>query len=170
MLKKQLEDICNRQIEREGYSSNLYLSMASWAEANGLSGVAAWLYTQSDEERIHFLKFIKYVNERGGKALIPDFKKPPADFDSVEDLFKAVLKHEEFITGSINEIVAMTLEEKDYNTQNFLLWFVAEQVEEEASVKKILDKVRLLGTNNMYLLDRDILSLRTPAADAPVIQ
>jgi ferritin len=166
MIKKKIEDICNRQIEREGYSSNLYLSMASWAETNGFSGVAAWLYTQADEERIHFLKFIKYVNERGGKAVIPALKKPETDFKSVEEVFRDVLKHEEFITESINEIVALTLEEKDYNTHNFLQWFVFEQVEEEASVRTILDKVRLVGNNNMYQFDRDILSLRTPAANA----
>jgi len=169
MLKKSVEDLCNRQVEREGYSSNLYLSMASWAEVNGFAGVAEWLYTQSEEERIHFLKFIKYINERGGKALIPEFKKPPAEFTNVEDLFRAVLKHEEFVTESINEIVALTLEEKDYNTHNFLQWFVFEQVEEEASVKKILDKIRLVGTNNMYQFDRDILSLRTPAANSEAI-
>jgi ferritin len=166
MLKKKIEDICNRQIEREGYSSNLYLSMASWAEANGFNGVASWLYLQSDEERLHFLKFIKYVNERGGRAMIPDLKKPPVDFTGVEDLFKEVLKHEEFITESINEIVALTLEEKDFATHNFLQWFVFEQEEEEASVKRVLDKIRLVGANNMYEFDRDILSLRTPPANA----
>jgi ferritin len=166
MLKKRVEDICNRQIEREGYSSNLYLSMASWAETNGYSGVASWLYTQSDEERLHMLKFIKYVNERGGKAVMPALNKPPADFKGVEDVFREVLKHEEFITESINEIVAITLEEKDFNTNNFLQWFVFEQVEEEASVRTILDKVRLVGTNSMYQFDRDILSLRAPAANA----
>jgi ferritin len=76
MLKNKIEDICNRQVEREDYSSNLYLGMASWAETNGLSGVAAWMYRQYDEERIHMLKFIKYINERGGKAVIPAFRKP----------------------------------------------------------------------------------------------
>ena len=140
--------------------------MASWAENNGLSGVAAWMYIQSDEERIHMLKFIKYINERGGVAVIPAFKKPPADFKNVEDLFKEVLKHEEFVTGSINEIVGLTLEEKDFNTQNFLQWFVMEQVEEEASVRMVLDKVRLIGNNGMYEFDRDILSLRKVAAKA----
>jgi ferritin len=94
MLKKKIEDICNRQVEREGYSSNLYLAMASWAETNGLSGVADWLYAQSDEERLHMLKFIKYINERGGKAVMPALKKPPVDYKSVEGLFKDVLKHE----------------------------------------------------------------------------
>jgi len=165
MLKKKIEDICNRQVEREGYSSNLYIAMASWAETNGYSGVAAWLYSQSDEERLHMLKFIKYINERGGKAVMPALKKPAAEFKSVEDVFKEVLKHEEFVTASINEIVALTLEEKDFNTHNFLQWFVMEQVEEEASVRLVLDKVRLVGKNNMYEFDRDVLSLRRPAGN-----
>ncbi len=165
MLNKKIEDICNRQVEREGYSSNLYLAMASWAEVNGLAGVASWLYTQSDEERLHMLKFVKYINERGGKAIVPAFKQPVTDFKSVENVFTEVLKHEEFVTASINEIVALTLEEKDFNTNNFLQWFVFEQVEEEASAKSILDKIRLLGNNNMYQLDRDILSLRTSEAN-----
>ena len=163
MLNKKIEDICNRQVEREGFSSNLYLAMASWAETAGLSGIAAWFYVQSEEERIHMLKFIKYINERGGKAVVPAFKKPGMDFKNVEDAFNEVLKHEEFITASINEIVGLTLDEKDYNTHNFLQWFVMEQVEEEASVKSILDKVRLVGKNNMYQFDRDIMSLRAPA-------
>jgi ferritin len=167
MLKKKIEDICNKQVEKEGYSSNLYISMASWAETNGFSGVAAWLYSQADEERLHMLKFIKYINERGGKAVIPALKKPSGEFKSVDDVFSEVLKHEEFITSSINEIVGLTLEEKDFNTHNFLQWFVMEQVEEEASVRLIIDKIRLVGKNNMYQFDKDILSLRA-AANKPL--
>ena len=72
-MNKKIEDLCNRQVEREGYSSNLYLAMASWAENKGYPGIAAWLYAQAEEERIHFLKFIKYINERGGHAVIPAF-------------------------------------------------------------------------------------------------
>jgi ferritin len=170
MLNKKIEDICNRQVEREGYSSDLYLAMASWAETSGLSGVAGWMYAQSDEERLHMLKFIKYINERGGKAVIPAFKKPPVDFKNVEELFKEVLKHEEFVTFSINEIVSLTLEEKDFNTNNFLQWFVMEQVEEEASARLILDKLRLVGKNNMYEFDRDIINFRGPAANAGVTE
>ena len=166
MIKKKIEDICNRQVEREGFSSNLYLAMASWAETNGFSGVAGWLYAQAEEERLHFLRFIKYINERGGKAVIPELKMPQAEYKSVEDVFKEVLAHEEFVTNSINEIVSLTMEEKDFNTQNFLQWLVMEQVEEEASVRGILDKVRLVGANNMYQFDRDIMSLRTPPANA----
>jgi ferritin len=166
MLKKKIEDICNRQVEREGFSSNLYLAMASWAENNGLSGVAAWMYTQADEERIHMLKFIKYINERGGKAIMPAIKKPASEYKNVEEVFKEVLKHEEFVTESINEIVSLTLEEKDFNTHNFLQWFVMEQVEEEASARQIIDKLRLVGKNNIYEFDRDIVGLRKPAANA----
>ncbi|MFN8210460.1 MAG: ferritin [Bacteroidales bacterium] len=166
MLKKKVEDLCNRQVEREGFSSNLYLSMASWAENNGYPGIAAWLYAQAEEERIHFLKFIKYINERGGTAVVPAFKKPASEFKNPEDLFNEVLKHEEFITASINDIVHLTLEEKDYNTHNFLQWFVTEQIEEEASVRTVIDKLKLVGPANLYVFDRDILSLRRPAASA----
>ncbi|MBK7710291.1 MAG: ferritin [Bacteroidales bacterium] len=166
MLNKKIEDICNRQIEREGYSSNLYLAMAIWAETNGFSGVASWMYAQAGEENLHMLKFIKYVNERGGKAVIPAFTKPGSEYNSVEEIFREVLKHEEFVTSSINEIVSLTLDEKDFNTHNFLQWFVMEQVEEEASVRNILDKVRLVGKNNMYEFDRDIMSLRKPSGTA----
>lgn len=160
MLTKKVEDLCNRQVEREGYSSNLYLAMASWAETNHMAGVAAWLYAQAEEENEHMLKFIKYINERGGKAVIPAFKKPPEDFEGLEKLFNEVLKHEQYITASINEIVGLTLSEKDYSTHNFLQWFVAEQVEEESSAQLIVDKLKLGGKNIIYQLDRDILKLR----------
>lgn len=160
MLKKKVEDICNRQVEREGYSSNLYLAMAIWAETSGFGGIAEWLYAQSDEEKMHMMKFIRYINERGGKTVIPAFKKPPAEYKNIEEMFKEVLKHEEFVTASINEIVELTLQEKDYSTHNFLQWFVMEQVEEESSVRTIIDKLQLIGKNNLYQFDRDIMNLR----------
>jgi ferritin len=166
MLNKKVENICNRQVEREGYSSNLYLAMASWAENQGMAGIALWLYAQADEEKLHMLKFIKYINERGGKAIIPAFKKPISEFKSAEDVFTQVLKHEEFVTASINEIVQVTLEVKDYTSHNFLQWFVNEQIQEEASARTIIDKLRLVGKNNMYIFDRDILGLRAASANA----
>jgi ferritin len=167
MLKKEIEDICNRQIEREGYSSNLYLAMASWAETNGFNGISSWLYAQADEERMHMLKFVRYLNERGGHALIPAMKKPESEYVGIEELFKEVLKHEEFITSSINEIAALTLDQKDFSTHNFIQWFVNEQVEEESSVRTILDKLHLVGKNNMYQFDRDIMKLRGSEAGEP---
>ncbi len=101
---------------------------------------------------------------------MPALKKPPVEYKSVEEMFKEVLKHEQFVTASINEIVSLTLQEKDFNTHNFLLWFVMEQVQEEASAKAILDKLHLVGKNNLYQFDRDILSLRTPDVNAPAAQ
>lgn len=166
MLNKKVEDICNRQVEREGYSSNLYLAMASWSESNGYAGFAQWLYVQAEEEKLHMLKFIKYINERGGKAIIPAFKKPPTEFKSVEEMFRDVLKHEQFVTASINEIVDLTHTVKDFNTHNFVQWFVMEQVQEESSAQVIIDKLRLVGKNNLYQFDRDIMSLRAAAAAA----
>jgi len=163
MLTKKVEEFCNRQIEREGYSSNLYLAMASWAENKGLAGVASWLYVQADEERLHMLKFIKYVNERGGTALLPAFKQPPVKFKSVHDMFKDVFKHEQFISASINEVLAVANDEKDYATANWIQWFVNEQIQEESSARIILDKLELAGETGLYFLDRDIMALRAAA-------
>ncbi len=167
-MKKKLEEICNRQVEREAYSSNLYLAMASWAETQGMSGVADWMYAQADEERVHFLKFVKFINERGGHAIIPALEKPPVEFKGVAEMFNEVLHHEQFITSSINEIVTMASADKDYGLLNWLQWFVSEQVEEEASVRAIIDKLKLLGSHNMYLFDRDIMSMRNAGAPTPL--
>ena len=160
MLKKPVEDILVRQIEREAYSSNLYLSMASWAETNGFGGVSEWMYAQAEEEKIHLLKFMKYVNERGGKAVIPAVAQPPADFKNVQDIFERTLEHEQFVTESINEIVGVCLENKDFTTHNWIQWFVTEQIEEEASVSGIIDKLKLLDGHNLYMFDRDVVSMR----------
>ncbi|MBN1143842.1 MAG: ferritin [Bacteroidales bacterium] len=160
MLNKKVEKILNEQVEKEGYSSSLYLAMASWAEVNGLAGIAGWLYAQSDEERMHMLKIIKFINERGGKAVVPAFKQPGKEFTAVRKMFEEVLKHEQYISASINEIVAVCMAEKDYTTHNWIQWFVTEQIEEEANATAILDKLNLLGDKNLYVFDRDILSLR----------
>ena len=166
MLKQKIQKILNDQVNKEYYSSNLYLSMASWAENKGLEGVANWLYAQVEEERMHILKFLKFINERGGKAIVPAIKQPPMEFKDVYNLFDEVLKHEEYITASINEIVAECFKEKDFSTHNWVQFFVTEQIEEESSVRQIIDKLNLLGKekNNLYLFDKDIMSLRTTGA------
>ena len=164
MLPNKVEAILNLQIEREDYSSQLYLSMASWAENKGFEGVSNWLYAQAEEERIHMLKLIKYVNERDGVAVIPGIETPPSEFGDIFEAFDKVLKHEKFISGSINEIVAICIAENDFTTQNWIQWFVNEQIEEESSVKAIIDKLNLLGRNNLYMFDRDIMSMRGGAA------
>jgi ferritin len=160
MLNPKIEEILNDQINKEGYSAYLYLSMASWAEKTGFAGIAKWMYAQAQEEWAHMLKFINYVNDRGGHAIMRAVDQPPVEHGSVEDVFKAVLKHEQYVSASINDIVGATIEEKDYTTNNWIQWFVTEQIEEEASVNEILDKLKILGGQNMYMFDRDILGMR----------
>ncbi len=160
MLSKKIEKILNEQIVKEGYSSNLYLAMASWADKEGYAGIAQWLFAQSEEERMHMMKIINYVNERGGHAIIPAFDVPPANFDGIKKLFNQVLEHEQYITASINDIVALTIKENDYATNSWVQWFVTEQIEEESSVQTIIDKLNLLGEKNLYMFDRDIMSMR----------
>ncbi|MDF1574367.1 MAG: ferritin [Bacteroidales bacterium] len=166
MLTKKVEEILNQQIQKEDYSSQLYLSMASWAENKGFEGVSNWLYAQSEEERAHMLKLVRYVNERDGVAVIPGMETPPVDFGDIFGMFNEVLKHERYISESINEIVGVCMKENDYTTQNWIQWFVNEQIEEEASVRAIIDKLNLVGKNNLYMFDRDIMSMRG-AEEAP---
>ncbi|MCK5028858.1 MAG: ferritin [Bacteroidales bacterium] len=160
MLAKKIEKILNDQIEKEGYSSNLYLAMASWADTEGFAGIAQWLFAQAEEELMHMMKFVHFINERGGHAIVPAFEQPPAKFDGIKKLFDQVLKHEQYISSSINDIVALALKENDFATHNWIQWFVTEQVEEEASVQSIIDKLKMLGDKNMYMFDRDIMTLR----------
>jgi ferritin len=165
MLSKKMLDILNNQVEKEAYASQLYLSMASWTEAQGLEGVSSWFYAQAEEERVHMLKFVRYINERGGHAIVPSLAQPPKDFESVKAVFEASLEHEQMVTGAINNIVALSLEEKDYTTNNWIQWFVTEQLEEETSVQNILDKLNLLGGSHLYMFDRDIMRMRVEGGE-----
>ena len=160
MLSPQVSKALNKQIELEGFSSQYYLAMASWAETQGLNGVSAFLYTHADEERMHMLKLIKFVNERGGHGVVPALKQPPVTFKSVKSVFEEILKHEIKVTSEINSLVAATLKEKDYTTHNFLQWYVSEQIEEEALARQIVDKLKLIGDDKggLYFFDRDLES------------
>ena len=153
----------------EGSSSQYYLAMASWAETEGLNGIAAFLYHHADEERMHMLKLVKFVNERGSHGIVPALKQPPTTFKSVKSVFEQVLSHEVKVSNEINKLVDTCLKEKDYTTHNFLQWYVSEQIEEEALARKIVDKLKLLGEDKggIYFFDRDMetLAAETAAAD-----
>ncbi len=157
-MNERVEEVLNEQIVKEASSSHLYLSMASWAENQGYNGTAQFLYQHSDEERFHMLKLIKFINERGGVAKIPAIEKPPISFDSMIKIFKSLLEHEIVVTESINNVVDVCLQEKDYTTHNFIQWYVSEQLEEEALARTILDKLQLIGSDKggLYLFDRDM--------------
>jgi ferritin len=161
MLKDKIEAVLNEQIRIEADSSQIYLAMASWAETEGLGGTAQFLYKHSDEERMHMLKLVQYVNERGGKALVPKLEQPARGYKSLTNLFQTLLNHEVMVSGEINNLVDICLSEKDYTTHNFLQWYVAEQIEEEALARTIMDKLNMIGEDKggLYLFDRDIESI-----------
>ncbi len=171
-MNTQIEAALNDQISKEASSSQYYLAMASWAETNGLSGTAFFMYAHADEERFHMLKLVKFVNERGGRAIIPAIAQPPSDFDSVQRMFELLLAHELTVTASINNVVDICLQEKDYTTHNFMQWYVSEQMEEEALARSILDKLSLIGNEKggMYLFDREMLEIANSTGNAPKIK
>lgn len=161
MLSKKIETVLNEQIVIEGFSSNYYLSIASFLDNKGYPGASKFFYSHAEEERMHMLKLFTYINERGGYALVPAFKAPPTTFKDLKSIFASVLKHEQAVTKSINKIVDITLSEKDHVTNNFIQWFVAEQMEEESLVSDLMDKLELIGNekSGMYLFDKELETL-----------
>jgi len=169
MIHKEIEAALNKQIEAEANSSQLYLAMASWAETQGYEGISNFFYSQSDEERQHMLKLVKYVNERGGQAHIPAIEEPLKMFDCLTHVFQDFLNHEVEVSRLINDLVHTCLENRDYTTHNFLQWYVSEQIEEEALARTILDKLKLIGSDKagLYLFDRDISQITVTSAADP---
>jgi len=161
MLSKSVEKALNSQIKLEAESSQIYLSMASWAESQGFEGVATFMYAHSDEERQHMLKIVKFINERGGHAIVSELDAPPVSFGMLKEMFKTLFDHEVMISQKINNLVEITLHEKDYATHNFLQWYVSEQIEEESLARNILDKISLIGDDKggLYLFDNDVKML-----------
>ncbi|MFD2565964.1 ferritin [Pseudotenacibaculum haliotis] len=168
MLSKVIEDALNKQVTIEAESSQVYLAMASWAEVQGFEGVATFMYAHSDEEREHMLKLIKFINERGGHAQVSQLSAPPTEFGSFREMFENLFQHEVKVSASINDLVDISLQEKDYATHNFLQWYVSEQIEEEALARNILDKINLIGDDKggLYLFDNDVKQLITTANPA----
>lgn len=170
MLNKKVEKALINQIQLEEQSSRIYMAMASWCEISGYSGAAKFLYTHSDEERMHMTKLIKYVNDKGGHALLQSLDVPGTTYKNLLDVFEQILKHEEFVTESINKLYETAFKERDYTTSQFLQWYIEEQIEEESTFKGILDKFRLAGnqTGGLFHLDKELdsLAIATPAPPA----
>ncbi len=164
MLSQTLQEALNKQVALEAASSQAYLAMASWADIQaGLEGVTEFFYAQSEEERIHMLKLIKYINERGGFGIVPALEQPIITFQSLNRVFEEFLRHEKVVSESINDLVHLAFQERDYATHNFLQWYVAEQIEEERLARTLNDKLELIGEDKsgLYLFDRDIMRYRT---------
>ena len=155
MINQKMQDAINEQINAELYSAYLYLSMSAWFANQGLPGSASWMKVQALEEFSHADKFFNYLLERGGKVTFPEIKAPQTEWDSPAAVFDGVLAHEQLVTSLINKLMDVATEEKDYAAKIFLQWFIAEQVEEEASAQEVIDKVKLTQNNPgaMFMID-----------------
>jgi len=158
MLKEKIENAYNDQINRELYSSYLYLSMCAYVQRLGLPGMANWMKVQAMEELTHANKFFDYVLERNGKVMLREIEQVPTEFGNVIEIFAKVLEHEEYISESINKLVDISIEVGDHASRSMLMWFVDEQVEEEANVINILDQLKLVKGEGqgLFLIDKDL--------------
>lgn len=168
MITKKMEKALNAQINREFYSAYLYLAMSAYCNKINMHGCEHWFRMQYSEEVIHMTKMFDYIMQHGGEAHLMKIDEPPADFGSVLGAFEASLKHEQFITGSINGLLDVAVEEKDHATGVFLQWFITEQVEEEANVKEIVDRLKMIGDNGaaMMMIDEKLSQRAAPAPAA----
>ena len=154
-ISDALTKAINDQIQKEWYSSYLYLAMAAQFEADNLAGFAHWMKAQADEEREHGMRHFKYLVDRGGRVVLGAIDKPPADFGKPVQVFEKVLEHEQYVTASINSLYELALKEKDYPTQGELQWFIKEQVEEENIAEDILRQLQMIGDHPHFLLMMD---------------
>ena len=158
MIKKQVAQALNDQINAELYSAYLYLSMAAALEDMGLRGFAHWMRIQNQEETFHAIKIFEHLIERGARVKLTAIDAPPTEWSDVLTIFKESLKHEQHVTGLINTLVDLAIKENDHATNTFLQWFVNEQVEEEASVEEILCQLKLAheSKGTLFILDKEM--------------
>ncbi|MGC9336720.1 MAG: ferritin [Candidatus Cloacimonadia bacterium] len=166
MISQKIEKAINEQINKELYSEYLYLAMAAYLDANDLGGFAHFFKIQGDEERFHAMKLYDYINKRGGRVILEQIDKPNHEFDGVIDIFEKAYEHEQYVTKLINDLMDLAIKENDYATKSLLDWYVDEQVEEEASMKHLLNQIKMIDGkgNGLLMLDKE-LSSRTFTPD-----
>jgi ferritin len=167
VLNDRMQKALNDQINAEMYSAYLYLAMAAHFEHKGLQGLANWMEIQYQEETAHAMKFYRYVIDRGGRAVLAAIAAPPNEWATPLAAFEGVLEHEHHVTGLINKLADLAVELKDHATRGMLDWFIAEQVEEEATAEAIINKLKLLGETGpgLFMLDQELASrVFTPPA------
>jgi ferritin len=158
MLTPKMQKALNTHLNEEFYSSYLYLSMAAYFEAKNLKGFANWFRIQTQEEHVHGMKFFDFILQKGSKVTLSQINTPKIEWKDIKEIFSDTLKHEQKITGLINKLIEIAMQEKDFATNNFLQWFVTEQVEEEANVEEIIQKIEMIGDNKsgLYMLDNEL--------------
>ena len=164
MLTENMQKALNGQLNAELYSSYLYLSMNAYFKSVNLDGFANWMHYQAQEELEHSLKFYDFILQRAGTVQLQQIDAPPSEWSSPLAVFEATLEHEQKVTGLINGLVDVAHEERDHATNNFLQWFVSEQVEEEESVGGVLEQLKLMGdaSGGLFMIDRE-LAKRSPS-------
>lgn len=155
MIGKTMQDAINEQINKELYSSYLYLSMAAYYESKNLQGFAKWMRMQEAEERVHAMKFYDFLVDRGGQVLLKPIAAPENDWKSSLELFRQVAAHEASVTASINNLFELAVKEKDYPAQVLLQWFITEQVEEEKNAAEIVSQLELVEARGTAVLMLD---------------
>lgn len=160
-LKEEIEVVLNEQVKMEAEASSKYLAIASWCERNGYLKSAGYFYTQSDEERGHMMKIFKYINEVGGTAMTPEVLEPKQEYGSLRDCFETALQSEINVTKSINRIVGACRKADDYATEQMMLWFVNEQVEEEATARRAVEVLDLMEGETAYNIDKELGKVRS---------
>jgi ferritin len=153
LISKKMNAAINQQIGHEFAASLQYVAIASYFESEGLPILAARFFSQAEEERDHAMKFVKYVIHTAGSVEIPAVAAPKCGFKSVEEAVQLSLDWEHVVTRQINELVALAIKESDYTSQNFLGWFVTEQLEEVSSMDNLLRMVRRAGPANLLFVE-----------------
>lgn len=158
MMKQEMAEAINDQINAEWYSSFLYMSMAAYFEDQALGGMASWMRMQAKEEEFHAMKFFDYLVERGARVELKAIEEPPKEWDSPLAVFESAYEHEVKVTGLINRLMTMAIKLEDYATQQFLQWYVEEQVEEEDSTSTAVDKLKLIerSAGGLFMLDKEL--------------
>lgn len=150
-INVDIMDMLNEQISKEAHSSSSYLAMASWCDHNGLTGSAKFFYNQSQEEKEHMLKIFHFINDNGGTAYAPEIKNILHDFNSLEEIFESSLEQEIAITKAIHALVQKCRKVHDLASENFLQWFVNEQMEEEQKMRRVLELFDIMGNEGIAL-------------------
>lgn len=158
MISAKMQKALNKHLNEEMFSSYLYLSMSAYFETKNLKGFANWMRLQSQEEYMHAMKFYSYIIQVGGNVTLAQINAPKTSWKNHMEVFKETLEHEKYITELINKLVDLAIQEKDHATNNFLQWFVNEQVEEVATAEDIVNKLEMIGDNKngLFLIDREL--------------
>jgi ferritin len=155
MISKAMQDAINEQINKEQFSSYLYLAMAAYFEEKNLPGFAKWMHVQADEEHQHAMKLYDHLVDRGGRVTLKAIAAPEGDWASPQAAFEAVLAHEQKVTKSIHDLYEVALKEKDYPAQSMLHWFIDEQVEEEKNATEVLENLKRIEAHDSAVLMLD---------------